>query len=148
VFTATFVGIAVFERIVPLRVRRWYQKHIGTPVFKTVCGVAPGYAVLETTGRRTGNRHQVPVGGRLSGDMFWLISAVGRRSHFLLNIEADPLVRLRVHGRWRPGTAQVRPREELDMVLKMNRFNGLFILMANDKEDMIPVRIDLTGGPA
>jgi deazaflavin-dependent oxidoreductase (nitroreductase family) len=134
----------VFERLVPLNVRRAYQKYVGTPMFKTFCGFAPGYAVLETTGRKTGKRHQVPIGGRLAGDAYHLISAVGRRSHYLLNIEADPSVRVKVHGRWRDGTAQIRPVDEIDDVLRMNRFNGAFILMANDKKDMIPVRIDFT----
>jgi deazaflavin-dependent oxidoreductase (nitroreductase family) len=72
----------------------------------------PGFGVVETVGRRTGLPRQVPVGGRLSGDTFWLVAGIGRRANYVRNIEANPRVRVKVHGRWRSGTAHLCPDDD------------------------------------
>lgn len=64
-------------------------------------GVAPGRAVIETIGRRSGKTRLTPVGGRLPGDTYWLIAFDGRRAQYLRNIESNPDVRVRDHGRVR-----------------------------------------------
>jgi deazaflavin-dependent oxidoreductase (nitroreductase family) len=67
------------------------------------------YAVLETTGRRSGLVRRTPVANGLDGDTFWLISAHGPHAHYFQNLLAQPRVRIGLadHGRlrWRPGTA-------------------------------------------
>jgi deazaflavin-dependent oxidoreductase (nitroreductase family) len=67
------------------------------------------YAVLETTGRRSGATRRTPVANGLRGETFWLISAHGPHAHYFQNLLAEPRVRvgLAEHGRlrWRPGTA-------------------------------------------
>lgn len=74
------------------------------------------YAVLETTGRRSGVTRRTPVANGMRGDTFWLISAHGPRAHYFQNLLAQPRVRtgLAKDGRlrWRTGTA--RPRYEDD----------------------------------
>ncbi|WP_199723600.1 nitroreductase/quinone reductase family protein [Micromonospora sp. CV4] len=71
----------------------------------------PGDALLETTGRRTGQRRYTPVCDGLDGDVFWLVSQRGDRADWVRNVEADPRVRVKVgggpHARWRAGTARV-----------------------------------------
>jgi deazaflavin-dependent oxidoreductase (nitroreductase family) len=67
------------------------------------------YAVLETTGRRTGLTRRIPVANGLRGDTFWLISAHGPHARYFQNLLADPRVRIGLaqNGslRWRSGTA-------------------------------------------
>jgi deazaflavin-dependent oxidoreductase (nitroreductase family) len=67
------------------------------------------YAILETTGRRTGATRRTPVANGLEGDTFWLISAHGPHAHYFQNLLAQPTVRIGLadHGvlRWRAGTA-------------------------------------------
>jgi hypothetical protein len=44
-------------------------------------GLAPkAFALLETTGRRSGLPRHTPVGNGLSGDVFWLVAAHGRQA--------------------------------------------------------------------
>jgi deazaflavin-dependent oxidoreductase (nitroreductase family) len=80
-------------------------------------GLAPSaYALLETTGRKTGRIRRIPVANGLDGDTFWLISAHGRHSHYIHNIRTDPRVRIGLRaGRglyWRSGTAHPMPDDD------------------------------------
>lgn len=138
----SIVPLALFERFVPRRVLRWYQKHVGGPLFRGSAGFVPGWALVETIGRRTGRRHRVPVGGRLIGDSFWFLAGTGRENQYVRNLESDPNVRLRVHGRWREGVAHIcaddNPRR---LLLRLNPVNGLFLWLTGF--ELLTVRIDL-----
>jgi deazaflavin-dependent oxidoreductase (nitroreductase family) len=71
-------------------------------------GVAPrAFALLETTGRRSGLARHTPVGNGLDGDTFWLIAAHGTQSDYVRNLQAEPRVRVKARGSWRSGTAVV-----------------------------------------
>jgi deazaflavin-dependent oxidoreductase (nitroreductase family) len=74
------------------------------------------YALLETTGRRSGIPRVTPVANGLVGDTFWLISAHGSHAHYVHNIRADPRVRVGVQAdrtlRWRSGTAHVMTQDD------------------------------------
>lgn len=50
----------------------------------------PTFALLETTGRRTGRRRVVPVANGLQGNTFWLISGRGERVGYVHNIRGSP----------------------------------------------------------
>lgn len=142
--TAVVVAVAVFERVVPRSVRRSYQR-MSMPMFRPFAGLLPGWALLETTGRRTGEPRRVPVGGRLVGDTFWFVSGAGRDADFVRNLGADPAVRLRVRGRWHAGTARVCPEDDARRRLRrMNPLNGLFVAIA--ATDPLTVRVDLVSG--
>jgi deazaflavin-dependent oxidoreductase (nitroreductase family) len=67
----------------------------------------PFHTLLETTGRVSGLPRRTPLGGRRVGDAFWLVSEFGERSQYVRNIQADPRVRVRIRGRWHPGTAHL-----------------------------------------
>ena len=43
----------------------------------------------------------------LDGDTFWLVAQRGRSAGWVRNIEANPRVRVKVHGKWRAGTAHI-----------------------------------------
>jgi deazaflavin-dependent oxidoreductase (nitroreductase family) len=69
-------------------------------------GIAPrAFALLETTGRRSGLPRYTPVGNGQAGDTFWLVAAHGSQADYVRNIRADPRVRVKIGRRWRSGTA-------------------------------------------
>ncbi|WP_144126737.1 nitroreductase/quinone reductase family protein [Catellatospora sichuanensis] len=77
-------------------------------------GLAPNaFALLETTGRRSGLPRHTPVGNGLAGDVFWLVAAHGRQADYVRNLLADPVVRVKVGGRWREGRAVVLPGDDV-----------------------------------
>jgi deazaflavin-dependent oxidoreductase (nitroreductase family) len=67
----------------------------------------PGWALLETTGRHSGQPRRVPLGDGLRGEAFWIVTEHGWAADYVRNIQADPRVRIKTHGRWRPGTARI-----------------------------------------
>ena len=74
----------------------------------------PSQVVLETTGRVSGQPRHTPIGGRLDGDTFWFVSMHGESSNYVRNIKANNAVRVRIHGRWRTGRANLLPDEDAD----------------------------------
>jgi deazaflavin-dependent oxidoreductase (nitroreductase family) len=133
--------VAVLERVVPHRVlRAWW--HVSVPIFRASAGVVPGWPLLETVGRKTGKPRRVPVGGRKQGNSVWLVAAHCRKVFYVRNIESNPRVRVRVHGRWRSGTATLCPDDDArERMLWCNPINGLFLLVA--ATDFMSIRIDL-----
>jgi deazaflavin-dependent oxidoreductase (nitroreductase family) len=82
-------------------------------LFALRAGLAPrAFALLETTGRRTGQARQTPVGNGLDGDTFWLIAAHGTQADYVRNLQAEPRVRVKADGAWRAGTAVVLPGDD------------------------------------
>jgi deazaflavin-dependent oxidoreductase (nitroreductase family) len=78
-------------------------------------GLAPrAFALLETTGRRTGQPRHTPVGNGLDpgGEVFWLFAVHGTQADYVRNILKDPRVRVKVSGRWRDGTAVPLPEDD------------------------------------
>jgi deazaflavin-dependent oxidoreductase (nitroreductase family) len=76
-------------------------------------GVAPrAFALLETTGRRTGLARHTPVGNGLDGDTFWLVAAHGTQADYVRNLQAEPRARVKIGGSWRAGTAVVLPGDD------------------------------------
>jgi deazaflavin-dependent oxidoreductase (nitroreductase family) len=81
--------------------------------FALRAGIAPrAFALLETTGRRSGMTRQTPVGNGLVGDTFWLVAAHGTQADYVRNLQAQPRVRVKVRGVWRAGTAAILPDDD------------------------------------
>jgi deazaflavin-dependent oxidoreductase (nitroreductase family) len=100
-----------------LRVLLWVGNHLLAWALRH--GLGPNaFALLETTGRRSGKPRQTPVGNGLRtsppghGDTFWLIAAHGPQADFVRNIIREPTVRVKVKGRWRSGTAALMPGDD------------------------------------
>ncbi|MFF2555153.1 nitroreductase/quinone reductase family protein [Nocardia sp. NPDC058058] len=114
------------------------QRYIGNPIL----GRLPIQTLLETTGRKSGQPRITPIGGRRSGDSFWLVSEFGEKSQYIRNIQADSRVRLRIRGRWYSGTAHLvhgdDPRARLRELLRANSA----VVRAVGTE-LLTVRIDL-----
>ena len=136
-----FVVIPVLERIVPRSWLRVYWR-ITTPSWIRIASYVPGFAAIETTGRKTGRKHVVPVGGRLSGNTFWFAAANPDLADYVRNIKANPNVTLRIHGRRRNGIAKLCPEERpRRWLVRMNPLNSIFIAVAAKKH--LVIRIDL-----
>lgn len=121
----------------------------------------PTYALLETTGRRSGLPRQLPVANGLDGDIFWLIAALGEKAQYVRNIKANPRVRVRARParlrdgmrmHWRSGTAQLLPDDDASARHRRlgrgrpgYRLDGLLLrlLAALEGGTLLTVRIDL-----
>ena len=91
------------------------QKYVLNPPIKLLFAlgvVPPGYALLETTGRKTGKARCTPVGNARIGNQFWIVAEHGLKAGYVRNIAANPRVRLKLQdglrARWYTGTAHVR----------------------------------------
>src|SRR5437763_11370659 len=62
------------------------------------------HALLETTGRKSGQPRRVPVGNGLRGDQFWIVTEHGNSADYVKNVRNDPHVRVKVGRTWRTGT--------------------------------------------
>jgi deazaflavin-dependent oxidoreductase (nitroreductase family) len=69
-------------------------------------------ALLETTGRKSGQPRVTPVGNGLRGSEFWIVTEHGWSSAYVKNIQADPRVRVKVGRRWLSGTAVILPDDD------------------------------------
>ncbi|MGV9283676.1 nitroreductase family deazaflavin-dependent oxidoreductase [Streptomyces sp. NPDC003730] len=106
----------------------------------------PGQTLLETTGRVSGLPRRTPVGGRRTGDSFWLVSEFGERSQYVRNIRADPRVRVRLRGRWYPGTAHLLPDDDpLARLRRLPRYNSLAVRAMGARTGLLTVRVELEG---
>jgi deazaflavin-dependent oxidoreductase (nitroreductase family) len=97
------------------RVSTLLSTRLFNPLVKaaTNAGLAvPGIAILETTGRKSGQPRRTPVGASVGGDTCWIVAEHGRRAAYVRNIQADPSVRIKIGRRWRSGTAQLMPGDD------------------------------------
>lgn len=138
-----------------LRLVRFLQKYLANPVVRAslrLGAAPPGYALLETTGRKSGQPRRTPVGDGRVGDTFWIVTEHGRRAAYVRNVEADPRVRVLVREglrmRWRTGTAHVLadddPRERQRWLGRQRlgaRLNAVAVRAMGT--ELLTVRIDL-----
>jgi len=117
------------------------------PAVGRVAGFVPWYALLETRGRVSGRPRRTPVGDGLRGDVFWIVSDHGLASGYVKNIQRDPRVRVRTHGRWRSGIATLLPDDDpvaRQQVLGLGA-NALFVRLVGTT--LLTVRIALEPAP-
>ena len=111
-------------------------------------GFAPrAFALLETTGRRTGLARHTPVGNGLDGESFWLVAAHGTQADYVRNLQAEPRVRVKANGLWRSGTAVVLSGDDpaaRSRTLPYQWDAAIGRMMASAP---LTIRIDLDPGP-
>jgi deazaflavin-dependent oxidoreductase (nitroreductase family) len=95
------------------------QKYLLNPPITLLLALGlapPGYALLETIGRKTGKPRRTPVGDGRVGSQFWIVAEHGRKAGYVCNIESNPRVRLKLRNglrtRWHTGTAHVLPDDD------------------------------------
>lgn len=138
------------------RLQRRLEKSVFNPGFLVALrlGIAPrAFALLETTGRRTGKRRLTPVGNGLDGDVFWLVSEHGRQGGYVKNLAANPRVRVKVGHRWYAGTATIIDNDDAQARRRgIDEGNGIAgrldgIIFRVSASTPITVRIDLDHPP-
>jgi deazaflavin-dependent oxidoreductase (nitroreductase family) len=132
------------------RVARTITNRVVNPLVRPLVGrglLGPGWALLETRGRRSGQPRVVPLGNGLRDETFWIVTEHGRHADYVRNIEADPDVRVKVGGRWRPGTAHVLydddPYERLRWLRRP--VNDAMLLAVGTEQLVVRVDLDLEG---
>jgi deazaflavin-dependent oxidoreductase (nitroreductase family) len=130
----------------------WAEKHLANPPLRLLLrlGLAPrAFALLETTGRRTGRRRLTPVGNGLDGQVFWLIAARGRRASYVANLTASPRCRVKTGRHWRSGTATLVDHDDaLARRARLDRANGIIgrldgLAFRATATSPVTIRIDL-----
>ncbi|MGH3915264.1 MAG: nitroreductase/quinone reductase family protein [Pseudonocardiaceae bacterium] len=121
-------------------------KYLVNPIVKATVALRlapPSYAIIETTGRKSGQPRRTPVGNGLDGNTFWLVAEHGRHAHYVRNIEANPRVRVQVRGTWRSGMAHPLPHDDpRERLRKIGlRFNGAVVQVMGT--ELLTIRIDL-----
>ena len=101
------------------RIVHFLQKYLLNPPIKLVFAIGlvpPGYALLETTGRKTGKARRIPVGNGLVGGQFWIVAEHGQKAGYVRNIAVSPRVRLKLRdglrARWYTGTANLLSEDD------------------------------------
>jgi deazaflavin-dependent oxidoreductase (nitroreductase family) len=125
---------------------RALQVHVLNPPVRALAarGLAPSVALLETTGRRSGEPRRTPVtnGLQRGTDTFWLVAEHGRKAAYVRNIAADPHVRVRIGRRWRSGVAHVLDDDDpIARQRTLPRLNSIAVRTLGS--ELITVRIDL-----
>jgi deazaflavin-dependent oxidoreductase (nitroreductase family) len=116
----------------------FFHRRIANPITRRL----PTQVLLETTGRTTGRPRRTPIGGRLDGAAFWLVSDHGEKSNYVQNIKVDNRVRVRIRGRWHTGTATLLPEDDPhERLTRLPRFNSSMVRALGT--DLLTVRIDL-----
>ncbi len=100
--------------------RRWeilFGRYTVNPLMRGLfkLGVTPpGMALVETIGRRTGAVRHTPVVAHTSdGENLWLIAQHGSHAGWVRNFQERPEVRVRLGRRWRSGTAELLPEDDV-----------------------------------
>jgi deazaflavin-dependent oxidoreductase (nitroreductase family) len=127
------------------RASTFFSTRLFNPLVKSAAnaGLAvPGIAILETTGRKSGQPRRTPVGRVIEGDTVWIVAEHGRRAAYVRNIEADPRVRIKLGRRWRTGTAHPAPDDDPRARLReMPATHAATVRLMGT--DLLAVRIDL-----
>ncbi len=137
------------------RIVHFLQKYLFNPPIKFLFAIGlapPGYALLETTGRKTGKPRRTPVGNGLVGRQFWIVAEHGQKAGYVRNIAGNPRVRVKLregqHARWHSGTAHLLsdddPRERqrwLANQLPSSASNAAAVRFFGT--ELLTVRIDL-----
>jgi deazaflavin-dependent oxidoreductase (nitroreductase family) len=136
---------------------RALQKYVLNPPIRLLFAIGivpPGYALLETIGRKTGKARRTPVCDARVGDRLWIVAEHGMKAGYVRNIRQNPRVRLKLHegfrARWYTGTAHVLsdddPRERqrwLAGQVTSSIANSVAVRLFGT--ELLTVRIDLDG---
>jgi deazaflavin-dependent oxidoreductase (nitroreductase family) len=125
-----------------LRVVLWTGSH--TLAWGLRHRLAPAaFALLETTGRRTGRARHTVVGNGLDGDTFWVVAAHGMQSDYVRNLAREPHVRVLVDGAWRTGEAVVLAEDDPEARSRTLRYQWDAALGRAIATTPLTVRVDL-----
>jgi hypothetical protein len=104
------------------------QKYVLNPPIKLLFAlgvVPPGYALLETTGRKTGKPRRTPVGDGRIGGQFWIVAEHGMNAGYVRNIACNPCVRLKLQGKACALAGTAGPRTCCQRTTRVSVIGGL-----------------------
>jgi deazaflavin-dependent oxidoreductase (nitroreductase family) len=144
------------RREVKRRLASGTAKYLVNPIVRGLFRLglpAPGTAILETIGRKSGQPRRNPVTNGLDDRVFWIVAEHGRRASYVRNIEANPNVRVRTGRGWLTGTARLLPgddpRKRLRHIASRHPSTRLSTATVRLMQtDLMTIRIDLDGGDA
>jgi deazaflavin-dependent oxidoreductase (nitroreductase family) len=133
------------------------QKYVLNPPIRLLFAmnvVPPGYALLETTGCKTGKVRRTPVGNARIGKQFWIVAEHGMSAGYVRNLVRHPRVRVKLRkglgAQWHAGTAHVLPDDDprerqrwLTGQLPSSAANAAAVRLFGT--ELLTVRIDLDG---
>jgi deazaflavin-dependent oxidoreductase (nitroreductase family) len=133
------------------------QKYLLNPPIKILFAIGivpPGYALLETVGRKTGKPRRTPVGDGRVGNQVWIVAEHGTEAGYVRNIQHNPNVRVKLRegflARWRTGRATILadddPRERQRWLAREHpgsASNAAAVRLFGT--NLLTVRIDLDG---
>jgi deazaflavin-dependent oxidoreductase (nitroreductase family) len=139
------------------RIVHTLQKFLLNPPIKVALAMGlplPGYALLETIGRKSGKSRRTPVGDGHIGNQFWLVAEHGTKAGYVLNMKGNPRVRLKLREglryNWHTGTAHLLPDDDprerqrwLASYLPSSAGNARAVRLFGTQ--LLTVRIDLDG---
>lgn len=127
-------------------VSRFVTNRLVNPVMRRMleAGIVPRtHALLETTGRVSGEPRRVPVGNGLRDDGFWIVTEHGWAADYVKNIRADPRVRVKVGRRWYAGRAEILPDDDpIERLRLLRRPVNDAMLRAVGTQHLV-IRVDL-----
>ncbi|HXA30847.1 MAG TPA: nitroreductase/quinone reductase family protein [Acidimicrobiales bacterium] len=124
---------------------RFLQRYLVNPPVRALAERGHGpksIALLETTGRRSGEARRTPVGNGQIGDTFWIVAEHGHQAAYVRNIEADPQVRVKIGHQWHRGMAHIM--EDDDPLARQKSLDPTNARMVRTMGTaLLTVRIDL-----
>lgn len=99
--------------------RRWeilIGRYTANPLMRGMFRVGltpPRMALVETVGRRSGALRRTPVACRRDGETVWVIAQHGTHAGWVRNFQASSKVRVRLGRKWRAGTAELLPDDDV-----------------------------------
>jgi deazaflavin-dependent oxidoreductase (nitroreductase family) len=91
-------------------------RYVANPAMRILfkIGITPPFhTLIETIGRKSGATRRLPVAYRRTGDTVWVIAQHGTRAGWVLNLQANPDIRLYIGGTWLNGSAQIMPNDDV-----------------------------------
>jgi deazaflavin-dependent oxidoreductase (nitroreductase family) len=122
------------------------QRYLLNPPVKLAvwAGLAPGYVLVETTGRRSGKRRRNVVGMKVEGNTGWVVAEQGRHAGYVSNLDAHPEVRIRIRGRWRPAHAEIMDGDDAEARLSSFHRKSHAATIRRFGTELTTVRFDLS----
>jgi deazaflavin-dependent oxidoreductase (nitroreductase family) len=126
------------------RTVRFVQRYFLNPpaMLAVRTGFVPGYVLIESIGRRTGKRRRTVVGMQIENSTGWVVAEHGSHAGYVVNIKANPTVRVCIRGKWRTAQAEVVPDDNPEA--RLDGF-GRSVHAANLRRfgtDLLTVRFD------
>ena len=103
--------------------------------------------VIETTGRRSGTRHRIPVGYLDDGGRIIVVVEDGLRANWVRNaLASDGRLRIHLRGRWVGARLRMLDESPESYLTRMNRIHAGFVRLESSTPGVAELVLDQTRG--